>query len=194
MSVRLYVGNLPEEVTRQELEAVFAPAGEVVSLKVITDRKTGKCRGFGFLTVSTPEAADGFIEQFNGVSFKDVALRVEKAQPKAKSDRSDEGDGEAAAPAVAASGEATEPQVESAVAPRPVPARAAGPISTGRPPIRKADKSQRDRQGDGGRRQGDSSRRDRPAATSVSSDEANQPDPRWADALRDIRRQLTTKA
>ncbi len=51
MSVRLYVGNLPEELSRQELEAVFADAGESISTKIITDRKTNKCRGFGFVTV-----------------------------------------------------------------------------------------------------------------------------------------------
>lgn len=82
MSIRLYVGNLTEAVTRQELEEVFLPSDEVVSLKLITDRKTGKCRGFGFLTVTTDEAADGFIEKFNGHAFQEGTLRIELAQPK----------------------------------------------------------------------------------------------------------------
>jgi len=51
MSVRLYIGNLPKEVDRQELQAVFAEVGDAVTTKVIKDRKTGKCRGFGFVTV-----------------------------------------------------------------------------------------------------------------------------------------------
>ena len=58
MSIRLYVGNLPKELDRQELQEVFAPEGESVTTKVITDRKTGKCRGFGFVTVLIDEQAD----------------------------------------------------------------------------------------------------------------------------------------
>lgn len=85
MSIRLYVGNLPkEEIDRQELQAVFAEAGSSVSTKVIKDRKTGKCRGFGFVTVQNDEQADQIIEQFNGYVFKDNALKIEKALPRAK--------------------------------------------------------------------------------------------------------------
>lgn len=86
MSVRLYIGNLPkEEVNRDELQAMFAEAGDFVSTKVIKDRKTGKCRGFGFVTVPTDEQADQIIEQFNGRTFKDSALKIEKALPRSKS-------------------------------------------------------------------------------------------------------------
>ena len=84
MSVRLYVGNLPEDLSRQDLEAAFADAGEGVSAKLITDRKTGKCRGFGFVTVKTDELADQFIEKYNGVSIQDNAIKIEKALPRAK--------------------------------------------------------------------------------------------------------------
>lgn len=85
MSIRLYVGNLPkEEVDRQELQAVFAEAGNNISTKVIKDRKTGKCRGFGFVTVQNDEQADEIIEKFNGYVFKDSALKIEKALPRAK--------------------------------------------------------------------------------------------------------------
>lgn len=86
MSVRLYVGNLPkEQVDRDELQAVFAEAGPSVSTKVIKDRKTGKCRGFGFVTVPTDELANEIIDKYNGHPFKDATLKIEKAQPKAKS-------------------------------------------------------------------------------------------------------------
>ena len=86
MSVRLYVGNLPKEpVDRDELQAIFAEASPSVSTKVIKDRKTGKCRGFGFVTVPNDELAEQIIEQFNGHVFKDSALKIEKAQPKSKS-------------------------------------------------------------------------------------------------------------
>ncbi len=85
MSVRLYIGNLPkEEVDRQELQAVFAEMGDSVNAKVIKDRKTGKCRGFGFVTVNDDEQADQLIEKFNGHMFKDTPLKIEKALPRSK--------------------------------------------------------------------------------------------------------------
>lgn len=84
MSVRLYVGNLPEELSRQELEAVFAEAGDAISTKIITDRKTNKCRGFGFVTVKSDEEADAFIEKFNGSVVKDNSIKIEKALPRTK--------------------------------------------------------------------------------------------------------------
>jgi RNA recognition motif-containing protein len=85
MSVRLYIGNLPkEDIERQELQAVFAEEGDDVTTKVIKDRKTGKCRGFGFVTVNDDEKADQIIEKFNGFVFKDTPLKIEKALPRAK--------------------------------------------------------------------------------------------------------------
>lgn len=84
MSIRLYVGNLPKELQRQELEAVFAEFDDSISTKVITDRRTGKCRGFGFVTVKNDEQADQVIEKFNGYVFKDSALKIEKALPRSK--------------------------------------------------------------------------------------------------------------
>ncbi|MEL6496498.1 MAG: RNA-binding protein [Cyanobacteria bacterium J06623_7] len=91
MSIRLYVGNLPkEEIERDTLAAVFADEGEQVSTKVIKDRKTGKCRGFAFVTVPTDELADQFIEKYNGQSFMDSPIKIEKALPRSKGD---EGDG-----------------------------------------------------------------------------------------------------
>ncbi len=85
MSIRLYVGNLPKELERNELEELFAQEfGDAVSTKVVTDRKTSKCRGFGFVTVKTEEQADMVIEKFNGHVFKENALKIEKALPKAK--------------------------------------------------------------------------------------------------------------
>jgi RNA recognition motif-containing protein len=91
MSIRLYIGNLPkEEVNRDELQAVFADAGDSVSTKVIKDRKTGKCRGFGFVTVPTDEQADALIEKYNGHVFKDSPLKIEKALPRSKSQEEEE--------------------------------------------------------------------------------------------------------
>ena len=59
MSIRLYVGNLPkEEIDRDALANMFTEEGQQVSTKVIKDRKTGKCRGFAFVTVPNDEAAN----------------------------------------------------------------------------------------------------------------------------------------
>lgn len=91
MSVRLYVGNLPKEsIERQNLQAVFAEAGDSITTKVIKDRKTGKCRGFAFVTVPTDEIADQFIEKYNGQSFMDNALKIEKAMPRSKGNGKEE--------------------------------------------------------------------------------------------------------
>ncbi|HEY9769695.1 MAG TPA: RNA-binding protein [Coleofasciculaceae cyanobacterium] len=85
MSIRLYVGNLPkEEIDRDALAAMFADEGDQVSTKVIKDRKTGKCRGFAFVTVASDEAADRFMEKYNGQSFMDSPLKIEKALPRSK--------------------------------------------------------------------------------------------------------------
>jgi RNA recognition motif-containing protein len=96
MSIRLYVGNLPKELERQELEAVFAEYDSSVSTKVITDRKTGKCRGFGFVTVKNEEQANEIIEKFDGYMLKDSPLKIEVAQPRAKG--KEEGEQATAAP------------------------------------------------------------------------------------------------
>lgn len=91
MSVRLYVGNLPkEDVNRDELHAVFAEVGDSVATKVIKDRKTGKCRGFAFVTVPTDEMADEIIEKFNGQTFQETTLKIEKALPRSKSQEEEE--------------------------------------------------------------------------------------------------------
>ncbi len=95
MSVRLYVGNLPKEpVDREALEAMFADSGKEISTKVIKDRKTGKCRGFAFVTVPSDEIADQFIEKFNGQSFMDSSLKIEKALPRAKGKGKEQTNGE----------------------------------------------------------------------------------------------------
>ncbi|MGF1491617.1 MAG: RNA recognition motif domain-containing protein [Microcoleaceae cyanobacterium] len=91
MPVRLYIGNLPKEIDRQELQSVFAEEGDSVTTKVITDRKTGKCRGFGFVTVPD-EMADQIVEKYNGVEFKDTALKIEKALPRKKGKGDKEGE------------------------------------------------------------------------------------------------------
>ncbi|MEO1401488.1 MAG: RNA-binding protein [Cyanobacteria bacterium J06635_1] len=85
MSIRLYIGNLSKDLERQEFEAVFAEESEgVVSVKLIADRKTGKCRGFGFVTVKSDEIADALVEKYNGYMLQDTPIKVEKALPRSK--------------------------------------------------------------------------------------------------------------
>ena len=94
MSVRLYVGNLPkEQIEKDSLAAMFADEGQQVSTKVIKDRKTGNCRGFAFVTVPSDEVADRFIEKYNGQSFMDNPLKIEKALPRSKGKKEEEGEG-----------------------------------------------------------------------------------------------------
>lgn len=91
MSVRLYVGNLPKEsVEKDSLSAMFADESQQISTKVIKDRKTGKCRGFAFVTVPNDEIADQFIEKYNGQSFMDSPLKIEKALPRAKTKKEED--------------------------------------------------------------------------------------------------------
>lgn len=83
MSVRLYFGNLPRDLEREAFEAIFVEeADNLVSVKLISDRKTGKCRGFGFVTAKTDEIADALVEKYNGFSLQDATLKVEKAMPR----------------------------------------------------------------------------------------------------------------
>lgn len=92
MSIRLYVGNLSKELERQEFESVFADfTDDLVSVKLIADKKTGKCRGFGFVTVKTDEKADEIVERLNGQMLAEMPIKIEKALPRTKT----EGEGEA---------------------------------------------------------------------------------------------------
>ncbi|MEM6447879.1 MAG: RNA-binding protein [Cyanobacteria bacterium J06642_2] len=84
MSVRVYVGNLSEEMTSPTLQELFGVVGEGVSAKVVTDPKTNKCRGFGFVTVATDELAQQCIEKFNGSDLEGSTLKVEVAKSKVK--------------------------------------------------------------------------------------------------------------
>ena len=95
MSIRLYVGNLPkEEIDRDALANMFADESQVTT-KVIKDRKTGKCRGFAFVTVPSDEVADQFIEKYNGQPFMENPLKIEKALPRAKEEGASAEGGEA---------------------------------------------------------------------------------------------------
>ncbi|MEM6251483.1 MAG: RNA-binding protein [Cyanobacteria bacterium P01_D01_bin.156] len=94
MSVRLYIGNLPRELEREEFEAFFSEdTDNIVSVKLIADRKTGKCRGFGFVTVKTDEIADALVSKYNGNELQGATLKVEKAMPRTKENEANESGG-----------------------------------------------------------------------------------------------------
>ncbi|CAN5717831.1 RNA-binding protein [soil metagenome] len=91
MSVRLYFGNLPRDLEHEAFEAIFAEETDnLVSVKLISDRKTGKCRGFGFVTAKTDEIADALVEKYNGYSLQDATLKVEKAMPRTNKEGDEE--------------------------------------------------------------------------------------------------------
>ncbi len=87
MSVRLYIGNLPQTFESKELEAQLSAVGEGIKFKAVMDRETGACRGFGFANVNNDKLADAVIAQLNGREFKGNNLRVER------SERRDSGNG-----------------------------------------------------------------------------------------------------
>ncbi|MBL7664497.1 MAG: RNA-binding protein [Bacteriovoracaceae bacterium] len=80
VSTKLYVGNLSFQATEQEVNELFAQAGEVASVKIITDRETGRSRGFAFVEMSSEEAASAALEQLDGKEAFGRNLKVSVAQ------------------------------------------------------------------------------------------------------------------
>ena len=101
MSVRLYVGNLPQSFDAKELEALFASVGEGVRFKAVNDRDTGACRGFGFANVDDQKLADTVIEQLNGREFGGNTLRIEASERRDARPSGNERRGPGAAPSPA---------------------------------------------------------------------------------------------
>ncbi len=81
MAKKLYVGNLPYNVQDQDLEQLFGQAGTVASARVITDRDSGRSKGFGFVEMEDDQAAMDSIDRFNGQDFQGRALKVSEAKP-----------------------------------------------------------------------------------------------------------------
>ena len=82
MEAKLYVGNLPYSARDDSLQELFSKAGNVVSANVITDRESGRSKGFGFVEMSNSEEAEKAIQMFNGYSFEGRDLRVNIARPR----------------------------------------------------------------------------------------------------------------
>jgi cold-inducible RNA-binding protein len=82
--MRLYVGNISFKATEDDLRELFAQAGEVLSVKLITDNATGRLRGFGFVEMAAEEDGKKAIEMFNGKPFMDRSIVVNEAKPQEK--------------------------------------------------------------------------------------------------------------
>ena len=80
--MNIYVGNLPFETTEDSLHVAFAEYGEVTSSRVITDRMTGRSRGFGFVEMAKQEEAEAAIKVMNGKELDGRTLTVNEARPR----------------------------------------------------------------------------------------------------------------
>ena len=82
MTIRLIVGNLNFKTTSEDLQELFGQVGEVQSASVVTDRETGRSRGFGFVEMASQEDGQRAIEQFNGKEYGGRNLTVNEARPR----------------------------------------------------------------------------------------------------------------
>jgi cold-inducible RNA-binding protein len=92
MSKKLYVGNLAFQTTEEELNGIFSQFGAVESVTIITDRDTGRSKGFGFVVMEDADA-DKAIEQLNGSQLGGRNLTVNEARPMVKREFNDRGRG-----------------------------------------------------------------------------------------------------
>ncbi|KUK83835.1 MAG: putative RNA-binding protein RbpA [Microgenomates bacterium 39_6] len=81
MVKKLYVGNLSYDVDRDRMKEFFSEAGEVVDSVVITDRATGRSKGFGFVEFADEDQAKKALEMFNGKDFEGRTIKVDFAKP-----------------------------------------------------------------------------------------------------------------
>ena len=83
--MKIYVGNLPYEVTEEELRQEFGTFGEVSSISIIKDKYTGRSRGFGFVEMAIVPEGRAAIAGLNGKAMKDQTLNVNAARPPSES-------------------------------------------------------------------------------------------------------------
>ena len=91
--MKIYVGNLSFRTTQQELEDLFTNYGSVQEAAVVTDRETGRSRGFGFVTMPEDGEANAAIEALNGTEVEGRTLTVNEARPKTDRPRGGGGGG-----------------------------------------------------------------------------------------------------
>lgn len=83
MAVKLFVGSLPFATTSDQLREIFAKVGQVAEANVVTDKMTGRSRGFGFVEMATDEDAKKAIEKLNGTEVEGRKIFVSEARPQA---------------------------------------------------------------------------------------------------------------
>jgi len=93
MSKKLFVGGLSWDTTDESLRSAFASFGEVTEAKVITDRETGRSRGFGFVTFDNAESASTAMGEMNGTTLDGRNIRVDTANERPRRDRGGYGGG-----------------------------------------------------------------------------------------------------
>ncbi|OGL31213.1 RNA-binding protein [Candidatus Saccharibacteria bacterium RIFCSPHIGHO2_12_FULL_41_12] len=81
MGKRLFVGSLPYKLTEDEMKDFFAQIGEVVSVRIITDRDTGRSKGFGFVEMADDAAGDKAIAELNGKELGGRPITISEAKP-----------------------------------------------------------------------------------------------------------------
>ena len=82
MAKKLYVGNLSYGTTAEQIRELFAQAGEIAEVTLITDRETGRPKGFGFVEMATEDGAKEAIKRFNGFTLDSRPLTVNEARPR----------------------------------------------------------------------------------------------------------------
>lgn len=87
MATNIYIGNLSYDTTEDTLRTLFGEFGEVESARVITDRYTGRSKGFGFVEMTAEDAAEEAIDALNGKSVDGREIRVDKAKPRTERPR-----------------------------------------------------------------------------------------------------------
>jgi len=80
--MNIYVGNLNYQASEEELQAIFEEFGTVNSTKIITDKFSGRSKGFGFIEMENDNEAKKAIDGLNGTTFKDRELTVNEARPR----------------------------------------------------------------------------------------------------------------
>jgi len=80
--MQIYVGNMNYRTTEEDINKLFSQYGEVASVKLISDRETGRAKGFGFVTMNDDSAAKEAIEALNEKEFEGRSLRINEAKPR----------------------------------------------------------------------------------------------------------------
>ena len=91
--MNIYVGNLPWDLSEEDLREAFAAFGEVETAKIVTDRETGRARGFGFVEMSNKDEGTAAISGLNEKDLKGRAIKVNEARPRTENRRPGGGGG-----------------------------------------------------------------------------------------------------